>query len=210
MDKLIPKQTSKENTSRNIFKDIGQALLILGTIGAFKGKLPPIARKRTIGNLPKLLPSKIGQGAEAIVINNSPTTVAKITDIASTEMLKRNKIPNSVPLTFMGYVKNGTNKFPTYLQKKLRVLTNDTFPKYLNKLDKSMTNKGFKIVKDPNVQYRAYTNGKVVIDDIAPGNVGVNIFGQPKLIDFNIQTIPEWLEQGFILRNGGKININKY
>lgn len=209
MSSWIPKQDTKE-TSKNIFKNIGQFLLMLGTISAFKGKLPPIARKQTIGNLARLLPSKIGQGSEAIVINNSPTTVAKITDIASTEMLKRNKIPNSVPLTFMGYVRNNKDVFPTYLQKKIRILNKDTFPKYLDKLDKAMAAKGFKVVNDPNVQYRAYTNGKVVIDDVSPGNVGINMLGQPKLIDFNLQTIPEWIEQGFMLRKGGKFNFNRF
>ena len=68
-----------------------------------------------------------------------------------------------------------------------------------------MEKSGFKRVNDPNVQYRAYTNGQVVIDDIAPGNVGLNFFRQPKIIDFNLQTIPEWVEMGFQLKNGGKL-----
>lgn len=49
-----------------------------------------------------------------------------------------------------------------------------------------MQKKGFRKINDPNVQYRAYTNGNIVIDDVAPGNVGVDLFGQPKLIDFNM------------------------
>lgn len=40
-----------------------------------------------------------------------------------------------------------------------------------------MQKKGFRKINDPNVQYRAYTNGNIVIDDVAPGNVGVDLFG---------------------------------
>ena len=43
------------------------------------------------------------------------------------------------------------------------------------------------------------------IDDIAPGNVGLTFFRQPKMIDFNLQSVPEWIEQGFSLKNGGKL-----
>ena len=90
------------------------------------------------------------------------------------------------------------------------LLNDNTFNKYIGKLDKSMQKKGFRKINDPNVQYRAYTNGNIVIDDVAPGNVGVDLFGQPKLIDFNMQSVPEWLEQGFILKNGGKFNFNRF
>lgn len=72
-------------------------------------------------------------------------------------------------------------------------------------LHKALENNGFKRINDPNVQYRAYTNGSVVIDDIAPGNAGLNFFRQPRIIDFNLQTIPEWLEQGFKLKKGGRL-----
>lgn len=68
----------------------------------------------------------------------------------------------------------------------MKVLTEKTFPKYVDKLDKAMQKKGFRKVNDPNVQYRAYTDGKVVVDDVSPGNVGLNLFGKPRLIDFNL------------------------
>ena len=96
-------------------------------------------------------------------------------------------------------------KLPTYIQNKVKVLTEETFPKYIDKLDRAMERSGFKRVNDPNVQYRAYTNGQVVIDDIAPGNVGLTFFRQPKIIDFNLQSVPEWIEQGFKLKKGGKL-----
>ena len=70
--------------------------------------------------------------------------------------------------------------------------------------DKAMQKSGFIKVNDPNVQYRAYTNGTVVVDDVSPGNVGLTFFKKPKLLDFNLQTVPSWTSQGFTLKNGGK------
>ena len=67
-----------------------------------------------------------------------------------------------------------------------------------------MQKSGFRKVNDPNVQYRAYTNGAVVVDDVSPGNVGLTFFKKPKLLDFNLQTVPSWTSQGFTLKNGGK------
>ena len=68
-----------------------------------------------------------------------------------------------------------------------------------------MRKKGFRRVNDPYIQYRAYTDGNIVVDDVSPGNVGTTFFGKPKLIDYNKWTIPEWLEQGFSLKHGGKL-----
>lgn len=62
-----------------------------------------------------------------------------------------------------------------------------------------------KVKQDPNVQYRAYTNGQVVVDDVAPGNVGLDWLRRPRMIDFNLQTVPEWTAQGFTLKKGGKL-----
>lgn len=145
----------------------------------------------------------IGSGAE--VVKNSPITVGKITTIPKKEMALKNSIPNTVQSKYVGYVKDKGIKFPTYIQNKVTTLTEETFPKYIEKLDKAMQKAGFRQVKDPNVQYRAYTNGKLVVDDISPDNVGLTFFRKPKMIDFNIQTVPEWLQQGFTLKNGGKL-----
>lgn len=196
---------SNFNYAKDNVKNLGETLITTEILGPFKGVLPSISRRRTVGNLFSLTPYKIGQGAEALVINNSPTTVGKITQIGSGEMLKRNAVPNSLPLKFVGYVKDGTKRLPTFVQKKVRVLSEKTFPKYIDKLDKAMQKKGFRKINDPNVQYRAYTDGKIVIDDVSPDNVGLNFFGKPKLIDFNMQSVPEWLELGFSFKNGGKL-----
>lgn len=158
-----------------------------------------------LGNISKYKPYQIGEGAEAIVVNNTKDTVGKITQIPLEEMAIRNQIPNTVKSNFIGTTTSEGVSLPTYIQKKVKVLTEETFPKYVSKLDKAMQKSGFRRVNDPNVQYRAYTNGKVVVDDIAPGNVGLNWLRQPKIIDSSVQSVPEWLDMGFILRKGGKL-----
>ena len=195
---------SNFNYAKDNVKNIGTSLITVGPASSFKGILPSVSRRVTVGKLSALTPYKIGQGSEAIVIRNSPTTVGKITQVGSGEMLKRNAIPNSLPLKFVGYVRDGSKRFPTFIQKRVKVLSEKTFPKYVSKLDKYMQKSGFRKVNDPNVQYRAYTNGTVVVDDISPGNVGLTFFKKPKLLDFNLQTVPSWTSQGFTLKNGGK------
>lgn len=195
---------SNFNYAKDNVKNIGTSLITVGPASSFKGVLPSVSRRVTVGKLSSLTPYKIGQGSEALVIRNSPTTVGKITQVGSGEMLKRNAIPNSLPLKFVGYVRDGSKRFPTFIQKKVKVLSEKTFPKYVGKLDKAMQKSGFRKVNDPNVQYRAYTNGTVVVDDVSPGNVGLTFFKKPKLLDFNLQTVPSWTSQGFTLKNGGK------
>ena len=195
---------SNFNYAKDNVKNIGTSLITVGPASSFKGILPSVSRRVTVGKLSALTPYKIGQGSEAIVIRNSPTTVGKITQVGSGEMLKRNTIPNSLPLKFVGYVRDGSKRFPTFIQKRVKVLSEKTFPKYVDKLDKAMQKSGFRKVNDPNVQYRAYTNGTVVVDDVSPGNVGLTFFKKPKLLDFNLQTDPSQTSQGFTLKNGGK------
>ena len=195
---------SNFNYAKDNVKNIGTSLITVGPASSFKGILPSVSRRVTVGKLSTLTPYKIGQGSEALVIRNSPTTVGKITQVGSGEMLKRNAIPNSLPLKFVGYVRDGSKRFPTFIQKRVKVLSEKTFPKYVSKLDKDMQKSGFRKVNDPNVQYRAYTNGTVVVDDVSPGNVGLTFFKKPKLLDFNLQTVPSWTSQGFTLKNGGK------
>lgn len=171
------------------------------TRGIFKSP----SKNGALGTLKQYSKNPIGSGSEAVVIKNTPTTVGKITSIPVEEMAARNAIPNTVKSKYIGYVKDRKIKLPTYIQKKVKVLTEETFPKYVDKLDKAMERSGFTRVNDPNVQYRAYTNGQVVIDDVSPGNVGLTFFRQPKMIDFNLQSIPEWIAQGFKLKKGGKL-----
>lgn len=191
--------------ARQTVKNFYSTLIAEGVGNTLKGILPLVGRNRVIDKMSNLTPYKIGGGAEAVVIDNSPLSVGKITQISKGDMAARNLVPNTVPSRFVGYVEQGSNKFPTYTQRKVNILDENGFNKYVDKLDKAMSKKGFRQVKDPNVQYRAYTNGKIVVDDVSPGNVGLNIFKKPKLIDFNISSVPEWLEQGFTLKLGGKL-----
>ena len=171
-----------------------------------KGVFRAPSKNGALGTLKQYSKNPIGGGAEAVVVDNTPTTVGKMTSIPVEEMAARNQIPNTVPSKYIGYVKDRGTKLPTYVQKKLRILTEQTFPKYANKLDRAMERSGFRRVNDPNVQYRAYTNGQVVVDDVAPGNVGLDWLRRPRMIDFNMQTVPEWTAQGFTLKRGGKLN----
>lgn len=168
-----------------------------------KGVFP--SNKEALGTLKQYAKNPIGGGAEAVVIENTPTTVGKITSIPVEEMAARNNIPNTIKSKYIGYVKDRKIKLPIYIQQKVKVLTEETFPKYVDKLDKAMERSGFTRVNDPNVQYRAYTNGQVVVDDVSPGNIGLTFLRQPKMIDFNLQPVSEWVAQGFRLRDGGKL-----
>lgn len=172
----------------------------------FKGPFKTASKRGSLGTMKQYTKNgTLGSGAEAVVINNTPTTVGKITTIPQKEMIARNSIPNTVQSKYIGFVKDNGTKLPTYIQKKVKTLTDKTFPKYITKLDKAMQKSGFRKVNDPNVQYRAYTNGTVVVDDVAPGNVGLDWLGRPRMIDFNLQTVPSWIQQGFRLKNGGLV-----
>ena len=161
-----------------------------------KGVFRTPSKNGALGTLKQYSKNPIGGGAEAVVVDNTPTTVGKMTSIPVEEMAARNQIPNTVPSKYIGYVKDRGTKLPTYVQRKLRILTEQTFPKYASKLDRAMERSGFRRVNDPNVQYRAYTNGQVV-----------DWLRRPKMIDFNMQTVPEWTAQGFTLKDGGILQI---
>ena len=180
-----------------------------------KGVFP--SRNGALGTLKQYAKNPIGGGAEAIVIENTPTTVGKITSIPVEEMAARNSIPNTIKSKYIGYIKDRKIKLPTYIQQKVKVLTEETFPKYVDKLDKARGRSGVTKGNDPNFQYRAYTNGKVVVDDVAPGNVGLttgnpwldklipDFIKSPRIIDSSYQTVPEWTAMGFKLKKGGKL-----
>ena len=63
------------------------------------------------------------------------------------------------------------------------------------------------------------TNGKVVVDDIAPGNVGItsgypwldkilpDFMKKPKIVDMIYQSADDWKALGYSLKKGGKISL---
>ena len=173
-----------------------------------KGPFKLTGYKQSLGSKSKYLKNGIiGEGAESIVVQNTPSTVAKISNIPARTVDLWNSIPAAEPLKYVGYVREGRAKFPTYIQNKLRILSDKEIPKALEKLDKVMAKSGFQIINDPKVTDRAYTNGSIVVDDIAQGNIGQTWFGSPRLIDFAITPIPEWKALGYSLKKGGKILI---
>lgn len=177
------------------------------------------ARNGSLGTLSQYAKNPIGGGAEAVVIENTPTTVGKMTSIPVEEMALRNSVPNAVPNKYIGYVVDGTTKLPTYIQTKLKILTDETFPQYIQRLDRAMKKSGFRRVEDPALYGRAYTNGKVVVDDIAPGNVGItsgypwldkilpDFMKKPKIVDMIYQSADDWKVLGYSLKKGGKISL---
>lgn len=135
---------------------------------------PTFARGVTnFGDLSQYANKYIGEGAEATVYDNTPHSVAKV--IYNGYQRVKNHIPNTAEVHRIGEVVKDGKTFPVYSQRKLRVVTEEMWPKVVKKLDKAMQNKGFHIVKDPAVQYRAYRHLNAVIDDIAPGNVGADL-----------------------------------
>lgn len=181
------------NYTKDNIANFGNALITTGIGTVQRGILPLVSRRRTIGQLRDLTKYKIGQGAEAIVINNSPTTVGKITTIPKGEMKLRNSIPNTIKSKFVGYVKDKGNRFPTYVQRKAKTITEEAFPKYIKKLDKAMKKKGYEVVENPDIQYRAYTNGNLVVDDVSPDNIALNWLRKPKMIDFTVSPADSWI-----------------
>lgn len=181
------------NYTKDNISNFGSALITTGVGTVQRGILPLVSRRRTIGQLRDLTKYKIGQGAEAIVINNSPTTVGKITTIPKGEMKLRNSIPNTIKSKFVGYVKDKGSRFPTYVQRKAKAITEEDFPKYIKKLDKAMKKKGYEVVESPDIQYRAYTNGNLVVDDVSPDNIALNWLRKPKMIDFTVSPADSWI-----------------
>lgn len=178
---------------------------------ATKGILRAPSKSGSLGSMKQYMKNYLGEGAEAVVLNNNKTSVAKMSTIPIKEMELKNNVPNTVPSKYVGYVKNGRMKLPTYIQNKVQTLTEKDYPKYIGKFDKAMEKENFRRVNDPNVQYRAYTNGKIVTDDYSPDNIGLTtgnpvldlifpkFLKRPMAIDFNYQTTKDWLAQGFVL-----------
>lgn len=174
------------------------------------------SKNGALGTFKQYTKTPIGEGAEAVVIDNTPTTVGKITTIPVEEMNVRNGVPRAIESKYVGYVRGQGEKYPTYVQQKVRMA--DNTPKALDKLDKAMQKSGYKVIdKESTDTYRAYTNGTQVIDDVGEGQLGYtrwlpkifDRFRTPVMIDFNVTPLSEWLAQGYKLKKGGSIHIKK-
>lgn len=154
-------------------------------------------------------PTKIGQGAEAVV-SSAPlsTRVTKVTTIPRAEMHARNTVPGALRSR---YVKT-SNGLTTYTQPKVRILSKEQLAKAGKTLERMMGKGGWRKITHPNLQGAGYTNGRLVVTDIGPGNVGRDWLGRLRLTDFSLETMPQF--RLAMQKRGGKlltiINRNHY
>lgn len=149
-------------------------------------------------------PVKIGSGAEAVV-KSAPlsTKVTKTTTIPRAEMHLRNTVPGALKSRYIG-TQNGLT---TYTQSKIRILTKEQIAKASKAIESRMNKKGWRRVIHQNLDGLGFTNGKHVISDLGPGNIGRDWLGRPRLVDFAMETVPEF--RIAMQRRGGTIrNIN--
>lgn len=147
-------------------------------------------------------PVETGRGAEAVV-RSAPvsTRVTKVTTIPRKEMHLRNQVPGALKADYV----STSNGMTTYTQNKVKILSADQLKKVTKSIEKLMKGKGWERVIHPNLEGLGFTNGQYVVSDIGVGNVGRDILGRPRLVDFVIETVPEFRlamqKQGGILNN---------
>lgn len=128
-----------------------------------------------------------GSGAEQIVYQDTgtPNQVLKIqSDMAFSDPLRaktsqlmnnrlalRNQIPYQLQSKLEGFIKIGNKYFPVHKQRMITPLTDMSdvmFTKSIRpRIHESLTQKGFNLNQDGK-----YTNGKVILEDIKPSNIG--------------------------------------
>lgn len=146
-------------------------------------------------------PVKIGEGAEAVVTSAPLSSrVTKVTSIPRAEMHLRNTIPNAIPSTYRGTV----NGLSTYTQPKIRILSGPQWRKALGSLERAMAKEGWRKITHPNLQGPGFTNGRMVVSDLGPGNIGRDLLGRVRLSDFAIETLPNF--RLAMQRKGGRLN----
>lgn len=55
-----------------------------------------------------------------------------------------------------------------------------------------MQKAGWRKITHPNLQGPGFTNGRLVVSDLGPGNVGRDWLGRIRLPDFAVETIPNF------------------
>lgn len=134
-------------------------------------------------------PVVIGEGAEAVVTSAPLSTkVTKVSLIPRSEMHLRNQIPATVKSDYVGKTKG----LETYNQRKIKIIPREQLSKAYSQLEKLMSKKGWSKITHPNLQGIGFTNGRYVVSDLGAGNVGRDFFGRPRLIDFAIESVPEF------------------
>lgn len=145
-------------------------------------------------------PTRIGSGAEAIVSSAPASTrVTKVTTIPRSEMHIRNTVPGALKSRYVGT----SNGLTTYTQPKVRILSKEQLAKATGRLEKFMQSKGWKRVTHPNLQGLGFSNGRYIVSDLGPGNVGMDWLGRIRLTDFSLETIPQF--RLAMQKRGGKL-----
>ena len=149
-------------------------------------------------------PVRIGSGAEAVV-SSAPlsTRVTKVTTIPRSEMHLRNQVPGALKAEYV----SSSSGLNTYTQSRVRILSNEQIGKMTKAIEKLMNKKGWRKITHPNLEGLGFTNGKHVVSDLGQGNIGVDIFGRPRLIDFAIEPVPQF-RLAMQKRGGTLVNIN--
>lgn len=141
--------------------------------------------------------------AENLVTAGISTKVTKVTTIPRSEMHLRNQVPGALKSNYIR-TSNGLN---TYTQSRVRILSEEQLEKVSKAIENLMSRKGWKRITHPNLEGLGFTNGKYVVSDLGKGNIGVDILGRPRLVDFVIETVPNF--KLAMQRKGGVIvNIN--
>lgn len=134
---------------------------------------------------------QIGEGAEMIVFDNNDTVI-KVSHFDDVDKyIAKNEIPNFLNLELIGCTKES---LPIFTQQKVIPLNEEQFYQRIQEVDSIMNNHGFSILDNPYIQYRAYTNGEIVVDDISPDNLGIDSLGNIKLIDCSVLKLSEWIQ----------------
>lgn len=145
-------------------------------------------------------PTRIGSGAEAVVSSAPASTrVTKVTTIPRSEMHVRNTVPGALKSRYVGT----SNGLTTYTQPKVRILSREQLAKATGRLEKLMKSKGWNRVTHPNLQGLGFSNGRHVVSDLGPGNVGRDWLGRIRLTDFSVETVPQF--RAAMMRRGGTL-----
>lgn len=98
----------------------------------------------------------------------------------------RNTVPRAVKSTYI----DSSRGLIRYTQPKVRILTSKQLNRAKGAIDRLMSKSGWKKVTHPNLNGAGYTNGRWVVSDLGPGNVGRDWLGRIRFTDFSIESVP--------------------
>ena len=189
----------------NMLADVALTGATTQAVATLRGATPFTNGRRTLGTLDDILAMKrVGSGAEAVVVKDSPFSVLKVfwNGGGHGPIEARSSIPGYLKLNFKGYVKNGKKRVPAFTQQKGKPITDKEYPKAVDKITKKMKKNGYEKVQDDyNPQDNVFVNWikQRVVGDIDKGNILKDWLGRFRISDASTFTVPEWLEMGYTL-----------